>query len=143
MPEHLEATLNNSANFMSRRMFIRTAFSRPPSSFGIASPTRSRTARIRIRNDQNSSIGVGIEYMTSKAKMSAPRWPPGLQDGHPDLRRPGSAFEGRVHALDRGRNGLGPECGLSRGYWFPRVPVIALRVRKRTQSFLLCFYSQC
>ena len=46
---------------------------------------------------------------------------------------------GGCHAVDHGRNGLGPECRLSRGVLVPIGPGLCFRGEKMKQSFLLRF----
>ena len=54
-------------------------------------------------------------WLQSMMAARAPRWPP-----RPPATR--CRVRGRVHALDHGSNGLGPECGLSRIVLVPIGP---------------------
>ena len=47
-----------------------------------------RSIAAETKNRDISSIGAPLAQMTSQAKMAAPRWPPGLQNGHQDSKMP-------------------------------------------------------
>ena len=61
-----------------------------------------------------------------------PRWPPRPPATRGRVRR-------RVHALDHGRNGLGPECGLSRGVLVPIGPGLCFKDEKTNAKFPCIF----
>ena len=64
----------------------------------------------------------------------APRWPPWLQDGRHDSKMAAKTSgdpvtrSGVCHALDHGRNGLGPECGLCRDVLVPMGSLAPLSI---------------